>query len=293
VVSKGLLENITAMVIFGTISLCVKNVAVSSAEIAFWRIVIAIVIILAIKRIRNEKLPFKAVKKDLYLLALSGFAISGDWILFFEAYKYTSVSVATLSYYFCPVLVMLLSPIIFKEHITLKTSLCFTMATLGLVLIVGARSGGSNKELLGIALSLSAAICYACIIILNKKITSVSGLDKTIFQFIATLIILSVYVPLTSGFHVSELSSKGLLCLIILGVVHTTIAYSLYFSSVPKLSGSKVALFSYIDPLVAVIVSIAFFNEHITLWQLIGGAMIIGFTILNELYELRLAKGNT
>lgn len=289
-VSKGLLENITAMVIFGTISLCVKNVAVSSAEIAFWRIVIAIVIILAIKRIKNEKLPFKAAKKNLSLLALSGFAISGDWILFFEAYKYTSVSVATLSYYFCPVLVMILSPIIFKEHVTLKQCFCFAMATLGLVLIVSARSGGSNKELIGIAFSLSAAICYAFIIVLNKKITSVSGLDKTIFQFLATLVILSVYVPLTSGFHIAELSSEGLLCLIILGVVHTTIAYSLYFSSVPKLSGSKVALFSYIDPLVAVIVSITFLNEHITIWQLIGGAMIIGFTILSELNETNRQK---
>jgi RarD protein len=290
VVSKGLLENISAMVIFGTVSLCVKNIAISSAEIAFWRIVIAISIILLIKLIRHQTLPFKSIKKDLPLLALSGIAISGDWILFFEAYKYTSVSVATLSYYFCPVLLMVLSPFIFKERVSLKQCVCFALATLGLVLIISARPSGSSTELLGIALSLCAAVCYACIIILNKKITSVSGLDKTMFQFLSALIVLSVYVPITSGFHVSELDAKGLVCLIILAVVYTTIAYSLYFSSVSKLTGAKVALLSYIDPLIAVIVSIVILSEQITLLQLIGGVMILGFTVFNELTDLKRPK---
>jgi len=282
-VRKSLLENIVSMVIYGTISLAVKNIAVSSGEIAFWRVSIALVALLTYKLIRREKLPLKQAKGDLLWLGLSGIAIGGDWILFFEAYKYTSVSVTTLSYYFCPVIVMVLSPIIFREHITARQWLCFIMASFGLVLIIGARTRGSDSELIGIALGLAAALCYAIIILINKRIKNVSGINKTIFQFIAALLVLAVYVPFTSGFDVSGLDIKGLLCLGVLGLVHTAFAYSLYFTSIQNLTGQRVALLGYIDPLVAVVVSVLFLKESITLWQLVGGLMIIGFTVLNEL----------
>lgn len=277
------------MTIFGTISLVVKNISVSTGEIAFWRVAIAVVAILLYKLIRREGLPFKKAKRDAVRLTVSGILIGLDWILFFEAFKYTTVSVTTLSYYFCPVLLMLASPIIFKEHITLKQLLCFALATVGLILIIGARSGGGERELIGIALGLAAAVCYAIIIIINKRIKSVSGIDKTVFQFFAAVAVLAVYVPLTSGFHASDLETKGLICLAVIGLVHTAFAYCLYFSSISKLSGQKVALLGYIDPLVAVAVSVVFLHESITFLQLIGGVMIIGFTILYELGEAKKA----
>lgn len=270
------------MAIFGTISLAVKNIGVSTGEIAFWRVAIALIAILLLKLIRREKLPLKQAKRDLVWLALSGLAIGGDWILFFEAYKYTSVSVTTLSYYFCPVIVMLLSPLVFRERITVRQWLYFIMASLGLVLIIGARTRGSNRELIGIALGLAAALCYAMIILINKRIKSVAGLDKTVFQFIAALAVLAVYVPFSSGFHVAELELKGFLCLGVLGLVHTALAYGLYFTSIQNLTGQRVALLGYIDPLVAVIISALFLRESITFWQIVGGLMIIGFTALNE-----------
>ena len=271
------------MVIYGTISLAVKNIAVSSGEIAFWRVCIALFALLIYKLLRHETLPLKQAKGDLIWLALSGIAIGGDWILFFEAYKYTSVSVTTLSYYFCPVIVMVLSPLVFREHITARQWLCFIMASFGLVLIIGARTRGGDKELIGITLGLTAALCYAIIILINKRIKNVTGIDRTIFQFVAALAVLALYVPLTSGFHVSSLDFQGVLCLGILGLVHTAIAYSLYFTSIQNLTGQRVALLGYIDPLVAVIVSVLFLKESITLGQLVGGLMIIAFTMFNEL----------
>ncbi|MEG2814591.1 MAG: EamA family transporter [Oscillospiraceae bacterium] len=281
-VNKSLLSNVAAMAIFGTISVFVKSIALSSGEIAFWRAVIAVAAISLYKLLRREKLSLKNARADILPLILSGIAVGFNWILLFEAYKYTSVSVATLSYYFAPVLIMLLCPILFKEHITKKQAVCFIMATLGLVLIIGARAGGSDKELIGIALGLGAACLYAFIVIMNKKITSVSGTDKTIFQFMVAALVLAVYVPFTSGFQFMGLDGRGLVSMLILGALHTGIAYCLYFSSVGRLSGQKVALFSYVDPLVAVLVSILFLQETVTPWQLVGGAMILGFTLLNE-----------
>lgn len=282
--SKGLLSNIAAMTIFGTINVFVKGIGLTSGEIALWRAVIAVVAILLYKLIRRQNLSFSSVKKDLVPLAVSGIAIGFNWILLFEAYKYTSVSVATLSYYFCPVLLMLLSPMLFGEKATVKQWLCFAFATAGLVLIIGARpQQEGNSQLLGIAFGLGAACLYAFVVIMNKRITSVGGTDKTVYQFAAAIIVLSVYVPFTSGVQISALDSKGLLLLTILGAVHTGLAYCLYFYSVGKLTGQKLAIFSYIDPLVAIIISIAFLKEQVTAWQLVGGAMILGFTLLNEL----------
>ncbi len=283
-VCKGLLSNVAAMCIFGTLSVFVKGIGLSSGEIALWRAVIAVAVILLYKLIRRQKIPFGSLRKDLLPLMISGVAIGFNWILLFEAYKYTSVSVATLSYYFCPVLVMLLSPIIFGERATLKQWLCFLFATAGLVLIIGARpQQNGDKQLLGIALGLGAACLYAFVVLMNKRIVSVGGTDKTVYQFAAAIIVLAVYVPLTSGFQIESLDSKGLLLLVVLGAVHTGLAYCLYFYSVGKLTGQRLAIMSYIDPLVAVLISIVFLKEQVTGLQLAGGAMILGFTLYNEL----------
>ncbi|MEG1190852.1 MAG: DMT family transporter [Oscillospiraceae bacterium] len=284
-----MLKLICATALFGTISLFVKNIALSSGEISLWRAVIAVFVIGAYKLIKREKLPFSKIKGDALPLVLSGIAIGFNWILLFEAYKYTSVSVATLSYYFAPSIVMALCPLLFKERSTLVQWLCFGAATLGLVFIIGARGGGQKTEIFGICLGLSAACLYAFVIIMNKRIKTVSGSDKTLFQFFAAIAVLAIYVPLTSGIHVFELDTKGLLCLLVLGALHTGAGYCMYFSAVSRLSGQKVALFSYVDPLVAVLVSVAFLHETVTWVQLFGGALIIGFSVINEVSSRRKA----
>ena len=205
-----------------------------------------------------------------------------NWILLFEAYKYTKVCVATLSYYFAPVLVMILSPIIFKEKMTVKQLLCFIFSTIGIVLITGTASGGSN-DFLGILFGLGAAVLYATVTLLNKFIKGVSGIQRTFNQFISAIIILFPYVCLTEGLNFSTLTSVGWFSLLVIGVVHTGITYCVYFSIIEYLTGQQIALLSYIDPLVAVLVSVVWLHESITLMQIIGGLLILGFTLYNEL----------
>lgn len=283
--NKSLIKNISAMAIFGTISIFVKNIGLSSGEIALWRAVISVVFLGLYKLIRREKLPLKIGGADTLRLAISGVMVGFNWILLFEAFNYTSVSVATLSYYFAPVLIMILSPIVFKEKLSLKQVLFFVMATAGLVLIIGARSSGGEGELVGIVLGLGAAVLYAIVVMLNKKVENVSGIDKTMIQFTSAAAVLAVYVPLTSGFGIGSIDGGGLVCLLILGVVHTGISYCLYFGSIADLPGQKVAILSYIDPMVAVLVSVLFLQETVTVLQLVGGAVIIAASILNEVTD--------
>lgn len=275
---------VCSMMVFGTLGIFIKKIPLASSEIAFFRAIIATVAILVYQLISRKFVRFSKFKKELPLLFLSGAAMGFNWILLFEAYNYTSVSIATLSYYFAPVIVMLICPFLFKEQMTIKQILCFLMSTIGLVLIIGV--GGATidiQNLKGIGFGLSAAVLYAIVIILNKFIKEVTGIDRTLLQFFAAIMVLFTYISVTSGFHLNKVGKIGIINLLIVGIIHTGIAYCIYFSAIKDLKGQEVAILSYIDPLVAVVVSVVILNETIVMMQLVGGFMILGFTLLNEI----------
>ncbi len=275
---------ITSMAVFGTLGPFVRNISVSSGELALYRAVLAIALISIYLLVTKQKIPFRSIKKEIPLLLLSGAAMGFNWILLFEAYKYTTVSIATLSYYFAPVIVMVTSPLFFKEKITVKQWICFAMSTLGILLITGIGDvSTSSNSLLGIAFGLGAACLYAAVILLNKFIKGVEGIHRTILQFAAAALVLIPYVGATSGVAVSSLTRTGWICLLIVGLFHTGINYCLYFSSLKELPGQKAAILSYIDPLVAVLISVLILGEELTLMQAAGGALILGFTLWNEI----------
>lgn len=273
-----------SMTIFGTIALFVRNIPLASGEVALYRAVLAAMLIAVYLLVTKQRIPFEKIKKEIPYLLFSGIAMGINWILLFEAYKYTTVSVATLSYYFAPVIVTVVCPILFREKMTVKQILCFVMSTVGLVLItgIGDMSGGSN-HLVGILFGLGAAVFYAAVVLLNKFIKNVDGIHRTFLQFLAAIVILVPYVLATSGINLNVLDGNGWGCLLIVGLVHTGITYCLYFSSLKELPGQKAAILSYIDPLVAVLVSVVLLGEQMTLMQVLGGMLILGFTLWNEL----------
>lgn len=276
-------EIIGSMAVFGTIAIFVRNIPLPSAELAVCRAVIAAATLLVWQLLTGNLVRFQDIKKELPLLFLSGAAMGINWILFFQAYKYTSVALATLSYYFAPVIVTAASPFLFKEKVTKRQLLCFVMSTLGLVLVIGVRGAGGERDTIGVLFGLGAAVFYAAVVLCNKGIRNVTGINRTFLQFLASIVVLLPYVAFTGGFHLAGLPSGGILSLLVVGVVYTGLAYTLYFSSLRYLKGQEAAILSYIDPLVAVLVSITVLSESITWLQAAGGAMILGFTILNEL----------
>lgn len=275
---------VISMTVFGTIGLFVRNINLPSGEIALYRAVLAALLIGIFLLITKQKIPFTKIKKELPLLILSGVAMGFNWILLFEAYKYTTVSVATLSYYFAPVIVTIACPILFKEKMGLKQWLCFVMSTVGIVLItgIGDLSQGSS-HIKGILFGLGAASLYATVILLNKFIKNVDGIHRTFLQFLSAIVVLVPYVLLTDGVNIHKLDSKGWMFLLAVGLIHTGVTYCLYFSSLKELPGQKAAILSYIDPLVAVLVSVVVLKETMTVMQVIGGLLILGFTLWNEI----------
>ena len=273
---KAKLEIIGSMAAFGTIGAFVRHIPLPSGELALYRALIAAGAIFLWQLCSGH------AKAELHLLILSGAAIGINWILFFEAYRYTTVAMATLSYYFAPVIVTVASPFLFKEKLTARQVFCFIMSTLGLVLVIGVSRGGSSSDLIGILFGLGAAVFYASVVLLNKSIRHVSGINRTFFQFLAAILVLTPYVCLTGGSHLLDMDALGVINLLVVGVFHTGICYCMYFSSLRYLKGQEASILSYIDPLVAILVSVTFLHETITVFQVVGGGMILGFTVLNE-----------
>ena len=274
-----------AMVIFGTLAPFVRNIGVSSGELALYRAVMGAGLI-GIYLLAKGKNPFSGgLKREILLLLLSGGAMGINWILLFQAYRYTSVSTATLCYYFAPVIVTALSPVLFRERLTRKQLFCFAMATLGLVLITGLEPSAGSTNLTGILFGLGAAVFYAAVILLNKYIRSTAGIQRTFLQFLAAIVTLIPYVAATGGVTLSRLDGTGWMCLLVVGILHTGITYCLYFSSLKALPGQRAAILSYIDPLVAVLISVTVLREPMTWQQALGGGLILGFTLWNALPE--------
>ncbi len=274
---------ILSMIIFGTLGIFVRNIPVSSGELALYRAILAALLIAGYLAVTGQRIPFANIKKEIPLLLLSGIAMGINWILLFEAYKYTTVSLATLSYYFAPVIVTVVCPVLFHEKLTGKQIICFIMSTIGLIMITGIGDVGHGSDFVGILFGIGAAVFYATVILLNKFIKNVDGIPRTLLQFLSAIIILIPYVMLTSGITLGGMNAIGWVNLLIVGLIHTGVTYCMYFSSLKELPGQKAAILSYIDPLVAVLISVTVLGEKMSFWQIVGGTLILGFTFWNEI----------
>ena len=240
---------------------------------------------------KKEKFHADTIKKNLFLLLLSGCFIGINWIFLFESYRYTTVATATLCYYMAPIFVMLVSPFLFKEKMTIKKGLCIVSALIGMVFVSGiltevpVNDMSQDSQLKGIVFGLLAAAFYASVILLNKKISGVGAYEKTIFQLGSAAITILPYVLLTESFEAMNLTPNILVLIIFVGIVHTGIAYTLYFHSMGDLKAQTIALYSYIDPILAIILSAIILKEHMHPLAIIGAVLILGAAMISEMPE--------
>ena len=287
--NKAKLELIASMFIFGTIGIFVRHIPLPSSMIALVRGFVGAFFVLLFVYLKKSKLDKTAIKKNFVMLALSGAFIGINWILLFESYNYTTVATATLCYYMQPIFVILASPILLKEKLTVKKVVCVAVALIGMVFVSGVLQTGipALSEAKGILYGLGAACFYATVVLMNKKITDISAYDKTIMQLGMGAIVLSPYVMLTQDFGAATVSMTPSLWLLLLfvGLVHTGVAYALYFDSMKDLKAQTLAIFSYIDPIVAIILSALLLKESMGLYGVIGAVLVLGSTFISELPE--------
>ena len=273
-----------SMVIFGTIGLLRRYIPCSSGFLALTRAVIGAVFLLILVRMKKQKPDLTAIRKNGLLLILSGAALGFNWIFLFESYNHTSVATATVCYYLAPILVILFSPILFREKLTRRQRIGAICAMTGLIAVSGLPDTGFPGwgEWKGICFGLTAAVLYACVMILNKKLRSIGPYDKTISQLFLAAAVMLPYVLLTEHPGQIQLVPGSFFLLLVAGIVHTGIAYWLYFGSMGALKAQTVALYSYLDPIVAIVLSLVVLKEPMTPIAVIGAVLILGSAFLSE-----------
>lgn len=278
------LNLVISMFIFGTIGLFVRHIVLPSSVIALVRGVVGTLFLLAVVRLRGQKLDWTAIRKNGVWLVLSGAFIGFNWIFLFESYRFTTVATSTLCYYMAPILVILASPVVLREKLTGRKLLCVLIALAGMVCISGIlESMPAAGELKGILYGLSAALLYGSVMLLNQKIRDISAFDKTILQLGIAAAVLIPYCLLTVSPAEIALDAKSVVLLLIVGIVHTGITYCMYFGSMAYVGGQSVAIISYIDPVVAVLASVLILREPMQWIEGVGALLILGAALGGEI----------
>lgn len=284
-VTRAKLDLIVSVAAFGTIGIFVRYIAMPSSVIALVRGAVGAAFLLLLLRCRRMPLDRAVLRRRWKPLVLSAVMMSFNWITLFEAYNYTTVATATLCYYMAPVFVTLASPFLFRERLTARKLLCVLGALCGMVFVSGVPEAGlpGPSEGKGIALALCSAVLYAGVILINKRLTDVPAYDRTILQLAAAAVVMVPYILLTEDVSAIAFTPLGIALLLVVAVFHTGWCYALYFGSMDQLSAQTVALFSYIDPIVAIFLSALLLKEPLTWSGLLGAALVLGSTLASEL----------
>ncbi len=281
--NKATIKYITALLLFGSNGIVASHITLNSYEIVFTRTLIgAVFLALIFFPSRQEIRCWKNKPHFLYLL-ISGAAMGASWMFLFEAYRQIGVSVATLAYYCGPVIVMMVSQIIFREKITTVKLIGFFAVALGMFFV--------NRQALlqghiswGLGFGILAAVMYAFMVIFNKKAVSITGLENPMWQLAASFITVAVFLVFRQGFSI-HIEPRNLMPILLLGVVNTGIGCYFYFSSIGDLPVQTVAIFGYLEPLSALFFSATFLGESLGFLQLTGAVLILGGAAFSELFH--------
>ena len=274
---------IFALLLFGSNGIVASFIDLSSYEIVLLRTLIGSLLLIAIFFLSREKLTFYKYKRQFACLALSGVAMGASWVFLYEAYSQIGVSLASLTYYCGPVIVMMLSPILFKEKLTKTKIISFVSVLVGIFLVNGT-AFNNDKNMWGIFCGLMSALCYSFMVIFNKKARDITGLENSMLQLFISFITVAIFVLIKQGCNI-QIPQSSIIPIFILGIINTGIGCYFYFSSIGRLPVQTVAICGYLEPLSAVIFSVIFLKEIMLPIQVIGAILIIGGAIYGELRQ--------
>ena len=281
---KARLQLLFTMLLFGTIGTLSRFIDMPSSVIALGRAFFSVLTIILVLAVRGQKLDREAIKRNIGWLTLSSAFMCGNWVCQFEAYKYTTIAVGTLCYYMQPVFYILAAAIVIKEKLSPRKLVCVAVAFCGMIFVSGVLQTGFHlSELKGVLFGIAGGFFYAMVVLINKYMKDISPVNTAIMQMALVTLIMLPYSAATGGLAAARVTTVGIICLIVLGALHTGIGYIIYFDAVNKLTAQTVGILSYIDPVEAVLLSAFFLKEPITVWTVIGAVMILGATAVSEL----------
>ena len=280
---KYYLMFVAAMLIFGSNGVFASMLDMSGAQLVLMRTLIGGAVLLIIILISRSRTPTEVLIREKWRLLFAGVCLGANWALLFEAYNLMNVSLATLTYYTAPVLVLVLAPFVLKERQNSLAYVGMLVVVVGMLLVVGTDFGEGGVTVTGLVVGLGSAVFYAMLMLVNKKISGVSGLNLTFIEIIIAAAILLPYVFATSGGVPLPTDARGIFALLFLCTVNTGFACWLYFSSMNRLPAKAVALMGYFDPVSALVFSAVFLDERLSTVQFIGAVLVLAGALVGQL----------
>ncbi len=287
---KFYLMFVAAMLIFGSNGVFASMLEMSGAQLVLLRTLIGGAVLLIIILISRSRTPKEVLLREKWRLLFAGVCLGANWALLFEAYNLMNVSLATLTYYTAPVLVLVLAPMVLKERQNGLAYLGMAVVIVGMLLVVGTDFGEGGVSATGLIVGLGSAVFYAMLMLVNKQITGVSGLNLTFIEIVIAAVILLPYVFATSGGVPLPTDARGIFALLFLCTVNTGFACWLYFSSMNRLPAKAVALMGYFDPVSALIFSAVFLDERLSSVQLAGAILVLAGALVGQFRPRRFTK---
>lgn len=276
------LKILISMSVFGTVGIFVRFIPLPSALIAFCRGVLGCLFLLILVALTGRRLSLPDIKRNFRILAVSGAFIGINWILLFESYRYTTVAIATICYYLAPAFMTLASPLV-GEKLNGKKLGCIGVALVGMVFVSGVLQGNQEGSLTGVLLGVGAAVFYASVILLNKKLSPIGAYDKTLCQLAMASLVIAPYLLASGGIRFGGMTALGWAMLLIVGIVHTGISYALYFGAIKDVNAQTAAILSYLDPVLSILLSALILREKLDVFSVIGAVLILGSALYSEL----------
>ena len=272
---------ILAVVLYGTIGMFLRYVKLPSEIVVLARGSIGSLFILLYQAARGQKMNREGIRKNLPLLVVSGICLGLNWIFLFAAYIHTTVAIASLCNYMAPIIVILIAPVVLQETLNRKKLLCVAVAFLGIILVSGFWAGEIGDKG-GVIMGLIAAVCFVIIVICNRKMRGIPAMDRATVQLALSALTVLPYVLVKNRGAALEWDARSVIIIFMLGVLHTGVAYCLYFSGMGSLPVQTVAILGYLEPVVSVFCSVLFLHEHMGLFGWVGAVLILGAAVISE-----------
>lgn len=250
--------------------------------IVFLRTLIGSAFLIAVFLISRQRLNLKDIpKKQLLFLILSGVSMGMSWIVLYEAYQRTGVGIASIAYYCGPIIVMLLTPFIFRQKTTAKQIVCFAVVIVG-IFMTNLSDISTNADTFGLICGLLSAVFHALMVIFTVKAPDITGNKNSMIQLTVSFLTVAIFTIFSQKIVLPD-SIPQWGWIVFLGIVNTGIGCYLYFSSISGLSVQSVSIIGYLEPLSSVVFAVILLGEPITVLQFFGVAMILAGAIVSEI----------
>lgn len=281
---------IAAVILYGTVGMFLRRVRAPSELVALFRGVIGAAFIFLVQRFRGERPDRAAIRRALPLLLLSGVSLGLNWIFLFAAYIKTTVAIASLCNYLAPAVVILIAPPVLRERLDLRKIPFAALALAGIVLVSGVPENGGG-DIAGVLLGLAAAFFFVILVICNRKLKAVPALDRSMLQLAVSAAVILPYTLIRNRGLPLDLDLPSWGIILMLGVIHTGLAYCFYFRGMGSLPVQTVAILGYLEPVVSVLCSVLFLREPLSLPGWLGAALVLISAAVSETLPERAHPG--